>query len=505
MAKASAQITLHYVIDIKASYRYYLLQGSTLAKPSKPTSYPPNSKWDDTEPSYVEGSTNSLYFVDCTVFCDGTFTYSEVSLSTSYEAAKAAYNKAQNAEDVANNAEQSANDAAKTATNYLKFSNGGLVVGNHTSGTLGRNVSIDSDSVDIRTGSTVLSTFGDNFISIGKKAENSTVELCGGAGKIIAEGDSYYDWNDSLKMESKNLSFESERLFQFVHNASSDGATIGEVKISADASYEGIYYDDDGDGVSSKVDDGINTVIGLHVETDDDVSGGRREAGISVVSKTSRQNIKPDYDEVYAQLYARDWVEGDDNFFRVYPDKTTLDKALYFDNNNVAIFGKKPDGTVVEAFNICNANGNTVIGYGNYSLGSGVTNIYGYDINIYSKCAGGGTRPYLRKGDSVSLRVRTAGYVTNSSKDVHFEIPISKPIIGSPTVTVTSVDGFILRQGSKYTHGTAASTRVAPSKYSEAYFVSGMGLHINATFSDTTNALNNAPTGVDASIKVTFS
>ena len=105
MAKASAQITLHFVVDVKASYRYYLLQGSTLAKPSKPTTYPPASTWDDTEPSYTTGSTNSLYFVDCTVFANDTFKYSEVSLSSSYEAAKEAYNKAQNAQDSVDNLE----------------------------------------------------------------------------------------------------------------------------------------------------------------------------------------------------------------------------------------------------------------------------------------------------------------------------------------------------------------------------------------------------------------
>lgn len=104
--KATGQITLSSVIDVKATYRYYLLQSSTLATPSKPSTYPPSSTWDDTEPSYSEGNTDSLYFVDCTVFCDDTFLYSEVSLSSSYEAAKVAYNKAvsaqQSVDDTAN-------------------------------------------------------------------------------------------------------------------------------------------------------------------------------------------------------------------------------------------------------------------------------------------------------------------------------------------------------------------------------------------------------------------
>lgn len=98
--KASAQITISKVIDIYACYRYYKLQSSTLAKPAKPTTNPP-SGWSDTEPAYVSGSTNTLYFVDCNVYSDMTFSFSEVSKSTSYEAAKDAWNKANNAQNTA--------------------------------------------------------------------------------------------------------------------------------------------------------------------------------------------------------------------------------------------------------------------------------------------------------------------------------------------------------------------------------------------------------------------
>lgn len=94
MAKASAQITIFHLVDINATYRYYLIQGSTLAKPSKTTTYPLSSSWMTTEPTYTSGNTNSLYFVDCTVFSNNTFKYTDVSLSSSYESAKMAYNKA---------------------------------------------------------------------------------------------------------------------------------------------------------------------------------------------------------------------------------------------------------------------------------------------------------------------------------------------------------------------------------------------------------------------------
>lgn len=104
--KASASITLSFMVDIKATYRYYKLQASTASAPSAPTAYPPSSSsgWDDAEPRYTSGSTNTLYFVDCTVLTNNSFTYSKVSVSSSYEAAKEAYNKAQNAQNTANSA-----------------------------------------------------------------------------------------------------------------------------------------------------------------------------------------------------------------------------------------------------------------------------------------------------------------------------------------------------------------------------------------------------------------
>ena len=92
--KAKAEITLATIRDVQSVTRYYLLQSSTSSMPSKPTANPPGGSWVKTEPSYTSGSTNSLYFTDLTVFTDASFSYSDVSLSSSYEAAKAAYNKA---------------------------------------------------------------------------------------------------------------------------------------------------------------------------------------------------------------------------------------------------------------------------------------------------------------------------------------------------------------------------------------------------------------------------
>ena len=92
--KAAGSVTLASINDVASTTRWYLLQSSTLTAPAAATVNPPGGSWQVTEPTYSEGSTNSLYTCDQTVFSDGTWAYSSVSLSTSYEAAKAAYNKA---------------------------------------------------------------------------------------------------------------------------------------------------------------------------------------------------------------------------------------------------------------------------------------------------------------------------------------------------------------------------------------------------------------------------
>lgn len=198
MAKASAQITISRIVDISSVTRYYLLQSSTSAAPSKPTANPPGGSWTTTEPAYTSGSTNTLYFVDLTVFTNSTFSYSAVSKSSSYEAAKSAYNKAL--------------DAAKTATNYMKFENNtGLIVGNMTGSTLGKNVLIDSDSVDIRSGTTVTASFAGDKIDLGRGTNVSTINLCGGAGTIEAASMSGTSVFDQLYMSSNFLSLSGTK------------------------------------------------------------------------------------------------------------------------------------------------------------------------------------------------------------------------------------------------------------------------------------------------------
>ena len=116
--RASSAITLSCVVDVWSTTRYYLLQASTLSKPTKPTANPPGGAWSDMEPGYTAGSTNTLYFVDLTVFSDQTWAYSLVSVSSAYEAAKVAYNKAQAAQNIATDARDAA-DRALSSTEVI--------------------------------------------------------------------------------------------------------------------------------------------------------------------------------------------------------------------------------------------------------------------------------------------------------------------------------------------------------------------------------------------------
>ena len=98
--------------------------------------------------------------------------------------------------------------ASATATNYLNFSSNGLVVGNHTATTLKGNVLIDTDSVDIRNGTTVLSSFQANDIYLGLTSSSSIIHLCNDMGLITGYKNQFNE--DALKLESSVLGILSK-------------------------------------------------------------------------------------------------------------------------------------------------------------------------------------------------------------------------------------------------------------------------------------------------------
>ena len=182
--KGSATVTLSQYRDTEGVTRYYKLQSSSLAAPDKPANVKPNETpagWSKSEPAC--DITKTLYTCDVTVFSDKTTHVSDVSKSTSYEAAKEAWNKANNAQGTADKAQSSADkaqntatEAAKTADNYISADSTGIMVSENKGATketpsnaTKNNVLITEKDVQIRNGKKVVASYGDS-IRLGEAA-----------------------------------------------------------------------------------------------------------------------------------------------------------------------------------------------------------------------------------------------------------------------------------------------------------------------------------------------
>ena len=177
--------------------------------------------WSNTQPSWVSGkyiwtrtyqtwndnttTTTTPVLADALNKANSTassaLSASSEAMGTATQAKSIANNAnstASSAKSTADTARKEASNAAKTATNYMKFDNSGLTVGDLTKNTLGRNVNIDSSSVNIRNGSNVLASFAESLIEIGKNTNTATISFLNGIVKLIGqkqtiEGTTFYD------------------------------------------------------------------------------------------------------------------------------------------------------------------------------------------------------------------------------------------------------------------------------------------------------------------------
>lgn len=171
-------------------------------------------------------------------------------------------------EDVDADINTAANNASKTATNYLNFSSSGLVIGDMTASTLGENVLIDSNSVDIRDGTTTLASFGASTIYLGKNSETSVINLCNGAATMrVKDNTDFRIYTDKRLVMSAYDSMlldcwrDSTHMTRIAIQSSDpdDASTVGGVQFT-------IYQDDIqntvqmlGNDIIHKVTDGTNT------------------------------------------------------------------------------------------------------------------------------------------------------------------------------------------------------------------------------------------------------
>lgn len=175
-------------------------------------------------------------------------------------------------------------------------------------------------------------------------------------------------------------------------------------------------------------------------------------------------------------------------------------------NGGSSFFVTCKDNVQRNMLQLVNVNNDTVLGWGQYADKYGGTFICGHDITfgVSSGASDASYRPYYRRGDSIDVNMGTAGFVTTGSKEIYFVVPLGKPVVGNPTVSVASINGLTLRQNGAYKCGSTGSSATKPSRYGVAV-VDSNAIRITAAWDYSTNAANNDTIGIYASIRITFS
>ncbi len=389
---ASAMITLTYITSVESETRYYKLQTSTLSAPSKPTAVPPDNGWTQTEPTYSDSSaTSTLYTCVLTQFTDGTFAYSEVSISSAYEAAKEAYNKAQQVTDTV--------DGLTLIQDGKVVIDGGKVYANDAF---------------------IQSIFAQDITATGRiKSSNyngtASSPLSNTAGSI-------------LKLDTGAFNFGGGALLYDGSDLTVKGKMRGEtIDIVSDLEMESASH------AIAQISSGETNTYGCLVEI-------------------SSKAVSPE---------------------------TTYGSKLSIAPNKVALDSDR-----------------VIIASGDIDIGTdpGEVALHG---DVYIK----DIAPYYEAGDLLRGKWKGGGYVTTAKKEVVFTVPLCKPIVGNPTITVAA--SLIIRQAGKYTHGSASSTKVTPKSYEVERGI-GDAICITCVMSDLTNAVNNDTCAVSADLTIAF-
>ena len=356
-------------------------------------------------------------------------------------------------------------EGGKTATNYLNFSDKGLIIGDHTAGTLGRNVLIGSEYIDFRNSDVTLARYGANTIELGKgysSNKNISINLCDD--ELIFGYDSKYD---TMSMKSKDSIYimAPNNFLGVVHvNNSSYQATAG-----IDTSI-----------VNAFNEVAVKTIISAYKEH---YSNG------NVTSFATSQ----------ISLYNSEITISSDNFNvngygDVLPGRDLIIK------NGYSMFCKNTSGTQINALHMSSAN-QMQFGYGAYANGY-LARYCGAAVEIGTPQ--GNFRPYFRPGDSITVRWRGAATVTGSGKTLVYCIPLTKPAVGCSGVTVATDGGFICRQNDKYCYGSGSETQSKDVSSHSAGLNGESHVRINTTMNNNTNVTNNDAIAIDASVKITF-
>lgn len=125
---------------------------------------------------------------------------------------------------------------------------------------------------------------------------------------------------------------------------------------------------------------------------------------------------------------------------------------------------------------------------------------HGYFNNLYTK----GEKMHYAKGDSIDTIWWATGFVSDSKSKVYFTVPLAKPVVGSPTVSITvGSELLVIRQNGGYVYSGSAGT--TPTSITGKLNADGNAVKVTAAMPNTTNVVNNEVCSISADIKITFS
>lgn len=191
-----------------------------------------------------------------------------------------------------------------------------------------------------------------------------------------------------------------------------------------------------------------------------------------------------------------------------YLGKVTLPYGI----DNGIIRGTKEDGTEFSVLEPSISGNFTVLGRGNLNEAGGgtgegaTTYVMGHSIMFRISDSNVGIqnwKPYYNGGQSFTIGIDTAGFVSSNPKYVYFTIPLYKPVVGGPTITATTGDGMIIRCNGKFAYGSSDSNKIRPASYVVSQTTTC--IRIRAEFGNTTNATANTAIGVYWHGTITFS
>jgi hypothetical protein len=352
-------------------------------------------------------------------------------------------------------------EAGKTATNYMNFSTDGLVVGDMTASTLGKNVLIDSDSVDIRSGTKVLASYGENislykddievfsikdseflanavdlnstFPNVRYVTSGSTVTRVVGTGgtRTISAGTTY-KWKFAIGSKTKYVVIVPTTSYSSVDQlvwVAEEINNLYVMKSTGSSTYSKtvpcVYLDE-----NAVVDLSLNGSVWIN--NSGDLHGTAKGLPPLSIGANGGERLEIDSNEITAKsndttpshLYLN--MEGGNVSVNNNCTRSLMfqDGAIYARNtsDNVPAGVRNKWIGVVDGVN---ESGNTTFGYGNYINNAGDTNIYGSALNLISRVI------KLKDGDTVVLNTQNGYNNIEASRSI--QVANGKSYFGTST------------------------------------------------------------------------